>query len=261
MHCTAERHGSLFFHTYLRELEHITVVDIGSQDVNGSLRQYARRSWNYIGVDFVDAKGVDVVISSASELPFCDDYADATVSTSCFEHAEFFWLTFNEMVRITKPGGFIYINAPSNGDYHRYPVDCWRFYPDSGLALQNWATQQGFDCVLLESFIGAAQNDIWRDYVAVFVKGQEPAHECRERMMDQVQHFINGRLYNDDVIYRHDEAMDVDQLITVVEKLNSDNAHLRQELSVLVADRNTPGAKIGRQITRIGGGLTRWLRG
>lgn len=57
-------------------------------------------------------KGVDVVINSASELPFCDDYADATVSTSCFEHAELFWLTFNEMVRITKPGGFIYISTP-----------------------------------------------------------------------------------------------------------------------------------------------------
>lgn len=114
---------------------------------------------------------------------------------------------------------------------------------------------------MLESFIGAAENDIWRDYVAVFVKGQVPAHECRERTLDQVQDFINGRLYNDDAIYRHVEAMDTDQLITVVEKLNSDNAHLRQALSDFVADRNTRGAKIGRQITRIGGGLTRWLRG
>ena len=26
----------------------------------------------------------------------------------------------------------------SNGDYHSWPVDCWRFYPDSGIALINW---------------------------------------------------------------------------------------------------------------------------
>ena len=32
-----------------------------------------------------------------------------------------------------------YLNAPSNGEFHRYPVDCWRFYPDAGGALGDLA--------------------------------------------------------------------------------------------------------------------------
>ena len=61
---------------------------------------------------------------------------------------------FNEALRVLKPTGLLYINAPSNGAYHRYPVDCWRFYPDSGVALQNWGNRSGYECALLEFFIG-----------------------------------------------------------------------------------------------------------
>ena len=57
-------------------------------------------------------------------------------------------------MRVLKPAGLLYINAPSNGDYHRYPVDCWRFFPDSGVALQNWANRNGYECAMLESFNG-----------------------------------------------------------------------------------------------------------
>lgn len=46
-------------------------------------------------------------------------------------------MTFLEYARVIKPGGMIYINAPSNGDYHRYPDDNWRFYPDCGRVLKN----------------------------------------------------------------------------------------------------------------------------
>jgi len=64
----------------------------------------------------------------------------------------------------------LYINVPSNGVFHRFPVDCWRFYPDSGLALQNWGRRNGFAVALTESFIGPKQKEGWKDFVAVFVK-------------------------------------------------------------------------------------------
>ena len=47
-----------------------------------------------------------------------------------FEHIEFFWLTRQEMMRTLKPGGTIILIAPSRGQEHSYPVDCWRFYPE-----------------------------------------------------------------------------------------------------------------------------------
>jgi hypothetical protein len=43
------------------------------------------------------------------------------------------------MARVVKSGGFIYLNAPSNGYVHNHPLDIWRFYPDAGIALEKWA--------------------------------------------------------------------------------------------------------------------------
>lgn len=35
------------------------------------------------------------------------------------------------MARILEPGGTMLVVAPSAGIVHRYPFDCWRYYPDS----------------------------------------------------------------------------------------------------------------------------------
>src|SRR3546814_14106854 len=75
-------------------------------------------------------------------------------SSSCMEHSEFFWVLFLEMLRIVKPSGLIYLNVPSNGSFHRYPVDCWRFSPDSGSAHAKWGKHNGYPVALLEAFIG-----------------------------------------------------------------------------------------------------------
>ena len=146
--------GKYFFSTYLKDATGLKIVEIGSQDVNGSLRSVAPKSNDYIGVDFSEGKGVDLILTDPYVLPFEDSSIDVIVSSSCLEHSEFFWLSFNEALRVLKPTGLLYINVPSDGKYHRYPVDCWRFYPDSGIALQNWGNRSGFECALLESFIG-----------------------------------------------------------------------------------------------------------
>ena len=147
----------------------------------------------YIGVDFSEGKGVDIVLSDPYELPFEDSSVDVIVSSSCYEHSEFFWLSFNEALRFLKPAGLLYINAPSDGFHHRHPVDCWRFYPDSGVALQNWGNRSGFNCALLESFIGVRKDDVWQDFVAVFVKDQSIAQCYPSRIQDVTDEFINGR--------------------------------------------------------------------
>ena len=158
-------YGKCFFDTYLKDAKDLVIVDVGAQDVNGSLRAVAPKNNSYIGVDFEKGNGVDIVISDPYCLPQDDESVDVVVSSSCLEHSEFFWLSFNEMLRILKPSGLLYLNVPSNGDYHRYPVDCWRFFPDSGIALQNWGRRSGYDCSLLESFVGVRKKDVWHDYV------------------------------------------------------------------------------------------------
>src|SRR5690606_27958746 len=147
---------------------------------------------NYIGVDFVKGKGVDVIIDDPYKLPMDDNSVDICVSSSCFEHADFFWLSFLEVMRILKPDGLFYLNAPSNGMYHRYPVDCWRFYPDSGFALNKWARRNGYDSLLLESFIGNQGKDMWNDFVAIFVKHKSFEHMHRERITSEYGSYVMG---------------------------------------------------------------------
>ena len=118
-------------------------------------------------------------------MPFEDGSIDVCVCSSCLEHSEFFWLLFNELIRILKLDGVLYINVPSSGGFHRYPVDCWRFYPDSGIALQNWARRSGYSAILAESFLGSKHKEGWKDFVAVFVKNSAALTKYRRRICDE----------------------------------------------------------------------------
>jgi SAM-dependent methyltransferase len=236
MHDTALEYGRLFFKTYIDSEKSIKVLDLGFQDVNGSLRSVAPKKAEYIGVDFADGMGDDIKITEPYKLPFEDNFFDVAVSSSCFEHSEFFWLSFLELLRVLKLDGLLYINAPSNGSFHRYPVDCWRFYPDSGIALQNWAHRNGLnDAALLESFIGIQKNDIWNDFVAVFIKSKKHAPYFEKRMINTLTEYSNGHLKGSEKILnledqpfdqliigkQKDTIQNLEQIIANMEKSNS----------------------------------------
>lgn len=194
MHATAMANGKSFFDCYGKSMDAgrtVTVVEIGSQDVNGSLKDVCPPHFKYVGVDFVEAKNVDVVLTDPYTLPFEDNSVDVVVTSSCLEHSEMFWLVFLEVLRVLGPHGLFYINVPSRGSYHRYPVDCWRFYPDSGIALSKWGRRNGYDTTLLESFTQA--DGAWGDLVAVFLKDASLAARYPDRMLDHRTDVINGR--------------------------------------------------------------------
>lgn len=243
MHNTAMAHGELFFKTYLQESTGLKIVDIGAQDVNGSLRSVAHESNEYIGVDFCEANGVDVVLSDPYVLPFETATVDVVVSSSCYEHSEFFWLSFNEALRVLKPAGLLYINAPSNGTFHRHPVDCWRFYPDSAVALQNWGIRSGYNCALLESFIGEKAEQVWRDCVAVWVKDAAYAAEHPNRMLNKHENFMNGRILDSEEILNlvpdfnkdmENRNITVNQLMELMKNIKSQQPELANQIKLLL---------------------------
>lgn len=218
MHDTAMEHGKLFFNTYLAQSNGLTIVDVGAQDIVGSLRSLAPPENKYIGLDFVEGKGVDVVMTDPYRLPLEDNSVDVVVSSSCFEHAEFFWLSFNEVLRVLKPNGLFYLNVPANGAFHRFPVDCWRFYPDSGRALQNWGRRSGYPVVLLESFTGIQKLDIWNDFVAVFLKDEHHLAQHPNRILNSFREVFNG--------IRHGDA----QFINMLSPSQDQSAHAKLKL-------------------------------
>lgn len=118
MHVTAMSNAEHFFYTYVHNNDskkNLKIVEIGSQDINGGIRQLAPKDSEFVGLDFQVGPGVDLLLSDPYVFPLEDENCDVVLSSSCFEHSEFFWLTFLEALRILKPHGLLYINAPSTG--------------------------------------------------------------------------------------------------------------------------------------------------
>ncbi len=181
MHDTASIAGELFAEEYggINKV----VLDIGGKNVNGSLRSFFEElGMTYICIDMEPDRSVDIVVKPGERLPFKDGSVDLIVSTSCFEHDPCFWITFKEMTRITKLGGHIYVNAPTNGVYHCWPGDNWRFYSDAGQALAYWSSYQTsnetvFPVKVVETFHILPKNDIWIDFVCVWKRVDEKQTE------------------------------------------------------------------------------------
>lgn len=90
------------------------VLEVGSYDVNGSVRRLFEGAREYVGVDLVEGPGVDrVVDGSAIDDP--DGSWDVTVSGECFEHDPHWEDTFRTMVRLARPGGLVAFTCASRG--------------------------------------------------------------------------------------------------------------------------------------------------
>lgn len=147
------------------------VIDIGSQDINGSYRPiFESLGWNYRGVDLVPGDNVDIVVTDIYRLNLPSDSVDLIISGQAFEHVEFFWLVWLELVRVLRPGGKIFLIAPSRGAEHRYPVDCWRFYPDGYRTLAAWGGIEVLECGTDWELKPDTPGSEWGDTVGVFQK-------------------------------------------------------------------------------------------
>lgn len=266
MHPSALNFGKSFFDVYCNDLSDATVVDIGSQNVNGSLKDVCPPSLKYIGVDFVAGHGVDIILDDPYKLPFDDASVDVVVCSSCFEHSDFFWLLFLEVLRILKPEGLFYLNAPSNGYFHKYPTDSWRFYPDSGKSLVAWAGRNGFAPVLLESFIGAqgeGPEGKWNDFVAVFGKTEAVGrHHLKAFIMDGATGFFNGYCYgSDETVLEKFKSQDMEILedreerIILLDRARVEEICARDEqiagLNQIVAERDEQIAVLNKTLTEM----------
>jgi SAM-dependent methyltransferase len=191
MHDTAKFYGERFLDTYSPTIKTLStdvplVLEVGAGDDATFKNKCEQLSLRYQGMDEIHNPSPDAVY----RLPADDNSVDIIVSSSCFEHDEFFWVTFLEIMRVLKPHGLFYLSAPSDGVYHTYPVDCWRFYPDSARALAKWARKNRIPSIVLESFTGTPMSDIWRDYMAVFLKDQQFLPQYANRMLDNLQYHI-----------------------------------------------------------------------
>ena len=119
----------MFVREYIKD-ENLYVLDVGSKDVNGTFKPLFT-GHRYVGLDIIPGPNVDVVTEELYCYPFDDETFDIVVSGSTIEHVPDMFSWIKEIARITKRGGLVCIIGPSVHKYqHRYPLDCWRIYPD-----------------------------------------------------------------------------------------------------------------------------------
>jgi SAM-dependent methyltransferase len=90
----------------------VSVFEIGSADINGSVRSYFQSS-DYVGVDLTPGPGVDVV-GQGEDVRLNREF-DIAVSTECLEHNPKYFETFENMVRHVRPGGLVLFTCATTG--------------------------------------------------------------------------------------------------------------------------------------------------
>lgn len=141
----------------------LKVLDVGGANVNGSYRDFFHPDYfEYRSLD-LEGENVDILLSDPYVFPIENAEYDIVISGQAFEHIPFFWKTFEEMTRVLDDAGLLILIAPSAGPIHKFPVDCYRFYPDAYKALADYV---GIN--LIEHW--REDLGVWRDLVGVFSK-------------------------------------------------------------------------------------------
>jgi SAM-dependent methyltransferase len=108
-----------------------TVIEVGSYNVNGSLRPLIEsyQPEKYIGVDIIAGSGVDVVCPAENLVNhFGEKSFDVVISTELLEHVRDWRMVISNLKKICKPEGILLITTRSKGfAYHAFPYDFWRY--------------------------------------------------------------------------------------------------------------------------------------
>ncbi len=92
-------------------LQRARVLEIGSYDVYGGLRQIFHDAYEYIGIDLCPGPGVDVV-ANAHDLPDLKlGLFDVVISCEVFEHDVKWRSTLRHCINSLKPGGMMIVSC------------------------------------------------------------------------------------------------------------------------------------------------------
>jgi SAM-dependent methyltransferase len=89
------------------------VLEVGSLDLNGSVRRHFSGG-HYIGLDVGPGPGVDVVCQG-QDYDAPNGSFDVVISCEVMEHNPFWRQTFNNMLRLCRPGGLLVMTCASTG--------------------------------------------------------------------------------------------------------------------------------------------------
>jgi hypothetical protein len=109
------------------------VLEVGSCNVNGSVRSVFTDATFYLGLDLAAGVDVDWTLDACQlDAIVQRPTFDTAVCCETLEHTTQFWRIVTGLKKALKPGGFLWVSTPTYGfPLHRFPLDCYRFGVDA----------------------------------------------------------------------------------------------------------------------------------
>jgi SAM-dependent methyltransferase len=122
------------------------ILEIGSREVAGGPPMRGRLSHaEYVGFDYYPGPNVDVAGDAHQLSDLVEGLFDVVYSTAVFEHLAMPWVVAEEIARVLKPGGLVFVETHFSYSSHERP---WHFFQFSDMGLRAlFSPALGFECV------------------------------------------------------------------------------------------------------------------
>ena len=122
------------------------ILEIGSREVAGGPPMRGRLSHaDYVGFDYYPGPNVDVSGDAHRLADLVEGRFDVVYSTAVFEHLAMPWVVAEEIARVLKPGGLVFVETHFSFSSHERP---WHFFQFSDMGLRAlFSPALGFECV------------------------------------------------------------------------------------------------------------------
>lgn len=125
------------------------ILEIGSRCVtsqeSGLRRAASEVGAEYIGVDYYEGLNVDICCDAHKLANYVDGSFDLVYSSAVFEHLAMPWLVAEEIGKVLKVGGCVFIETHFSWKSHERP---WHFFQFSDMALRSlFSPAMGFECI------------------------------------------------------------------------------------------------------------------
>jgi len=168
------------FLSLLNEMNDVSILELGAKNQGGEhASKLHKKEWfngdnikEIITSDIENGEEIDQVadIHDLTSV-FGKDRFDVVSCSVTLEHVKYPWIAAEEISKVTKIGGLVYIIVPHTFVTHAYPDDYWRF-TDHALEIL-FGPQTGFEVIqssyMFQCYIHSEQNKQQKDLTTAFL--------------------------------------------------------------------------------------------